>query len=241
MPSPLRGNTPGGVVGRDDRRGRRPDGLSVGRAGGTIRTVPFPDRLLNEGEELVLDLRPHWWFFAKPAALLVVVLAGLVTAAAFSAPDWVVVAAGVAAILALLWLLGRYAKWATTNFVVTSDRLILRSGVLAKRGIEIPLERVNTVFFNQSILERMLRLGDLLIESGGEQGTQRVTDIPRPSRVQNEIHRQIEANQRRELAPSAPAPESVPDQLDKLDALRQRGVITQAEFDAKKAQLLERM
>ena len=213
------------------------------RAGSTIGGVPFPDRLLNEGEELVLDLRPHWWFFAKQAALLVAVLAGLVALAAFSAPDWLVVAAAAAAILALLWLLGRYARWATTNFVVTSDRLILRSGVLAKRGIEIPLERVNTVFFNQSILERLLRSGDLLIESGGEQGTQRVSDIPRPSRVQNEIHRQIEANQRQGFAAasSAPAPESVPDQLDKLDALRQRGVITQAEFDAKKAQLLERM
>jgi uncharacterized membrane protein YdbT with pleckstrin-like domain len=202
--------------------------------------VGFPDRLLNEDEELVLDLRPHWWFFAKQAALLVVVLAGLVALAAVNAPDEAVLAGGAVAILALLWLLARYAKWATTNFVVTSDRLILRSGVVSKRGIEIPLERVNTVFFNQTIFERVLRSGDLLIESGGERGTQQVTDIPRPSRVQNEIYRQIEANQRRATA-SAPVPDSVPDQIDKLDALRRRGVITQAEFDAKKAQLLERM
>jgi uncharacterized membrane protein YdbT with pleckstrin-like domain len=203
--------------------------------------MSFPHRLLNEGEELVLDIRPHWWFFAKQAALLVVVLAGLVALAAFGAADPLVVAAAVAAVLALLWLIGRYAKWATTNFVVTSDRLILRSGVVSKKGIEIPLERVNTVFFNQTILERVLRSGDLVIESGGEQGAQRVEDIPRPSRVQNEIHRQIEANQRRGYAPAAPTAESVPDQIGKLDDLRRRGVITQAEFDTKKAELLERM
>jgi uncharacterized membrane protein YdbT with pleckstrin-like domain len=203
--------------------------------------VGFPDRLLNEDEELVLDLRPHWWFFAKQAALLVVVLAGLVALAAIDAPDEAVLAGGAIAILTLLWLLARYAKWTTTNFVVTSDRLILRSGVVSKRGIEIPLERVNTVFFNQTIFERVLRSGDLLIESGGERGAQKVTDIPRPSRVQNEIYRQIEANQRRATASAAPVPDSVPEQIDKLDALRRRGVITQAEFDAKKAQLLERM
>ncbi len=204
----------------------------------------FPDRVLNEGEEVVLDLRPHWWFFARQAALLVAVLAALITLAVLGAADLLILIAGVAAILALLWLLARYATWSTTNFVVTTDRLILRAGVVSKRGIEIPLERVNTVFFNQSIFERLLRSGDLLIESGGERGAQQVTDIPRPSLVQNEIYRQIEENQRRMSAPQrqpATVSESVPDQIDKLDGLRRRGVITEAEFAAKKAQLLERM
>ncbi len=41
-------------------------------------------------------------------------------------------------------------------------------------------------------------------------------------------------------APAAPAA-SVPDQIAQLDDLRQRGVITQAEFDAQKQQLLDRM
>ena len=53
-------------------------------------------------------------------------------------------------------LLVRYAQWFTTNFVITSDRVIFRMGVFAKHGIEIPLERVNNVIFHQSILERML-------------------------------------------------------------------------------------
>ena len=69
--------------------------------------------------------------------------------------------------------------------------------MLAKTGIEIPLERINTVFFNQSIFERMLGAGDLAIESGGETGKQTFSDIRRPSLVQNEIYRQMEANNTR--------------------------------------------
>ena len=75
-----------------------------------------------------------------------------------------------AIVVTAIWLVVRYLKWITTNFVITSDRLIFRHGVVAKSGIEIPLERVNNVNFNQGIFERMLGAGDLLIESGGEDG-----------------------------------------------------------------------
>ena len=78
----------------------------------------------------------------------------------------------------------RYLTWATINFVITSDRVIYRSGLIAKHGIEIPLERVNNVSFRQGIFERMIGAGDLLIESGGEDGQQRFTDIRDPERVQ---------------------------------------------------------
>src|SRR5205823_5211660 len=145
-------------------------------------------------------------------------------------------------VLALLWFLKRYAVWATTSFVVTTDRLISRSGVLAKHGREIPLERVNDISFNQGLFERMIGAGDLMIESGGERGQETFPDIPRPSRVQNVIYREIERSKARDADRMAGRRElSVPEQLEKLDELRQRGVLSQAEFEAKKAQLLDRM
>jgi uncharacterized membrane protein YdbT with pleckstrin-like domain len=204
--------------------------------------VAFPPKLLNDGEEVVLDLHPHWWFFAGPVLAVLVTLVGAGAISVLNLPDWLWY--GVTALLAInvLWLLARLAKWVTTNFVVTTDRLIYRSGVIAKQGKEIPLERLNDISFNQSIFERLLGAGDLLIESGGERGQQAFTDIKRPAFVQNEIYRQIELAQARDADRLSGRRElSIPEQLDKLDELRQRGVITQAEFDAKKAQLLERM
>src|SRR5262245_28126756 len=60
---------------------------------------------------------------------------------------------------------GRVLRWATTHFVLTTDRLIFRSGVVAKFGREIPLERINDVTFSQSLFERLVGVGDLLLES----------------------------------------------------------------------------
>lgn len=215
--------------------------------------MAFPTKLLNEDEELILDLRPHWWYLAEPTAALVGTLAlGIVVIAKVpkdSDTGWDVLKISVAVLVVacLGWFVVRYLKWVTTNFVLTGDRLIYRSGVVAKRGIEIPLERVNTVFFNQSVFERMLGAGDLAIESGGETGKQTFSDIRRPSLVQNEIYRQMEANENRKFdrigtgGRSAGPDASIPDQLEKLDHLRQRGVISDQEFAAKKAELLDRM
>lgn len=201
--------------------------------------MPFPKKLLNTGEEVVVDLRPHWWFFSGPAFLLVVAIVGLVTVEAASAPGFLVLALAGVTLAALAWFAGRYMRWATTYFVVTTDRIIYRHGVLAKQGIEIPLERVNTIFFHQGIWERVIGTGDLTIESAGERGNETFADIRKPSHVQNEIYRLMEENQTRMSGGSREL--SIPEQIDRLDDLRRRGVITEVEFQAKKSQLLDRM
>lgn len=202
--------------------------------------MPFPRKLLNDGEDVVLDLHPHWWFFVKPTALLIVAVV-----AAFAlrdSNDALRVIATVLALATLIWLATRYAVWANTNFTVTTDRLIYREGVLGKRGKEIPLERLNDIAVNQTLFERMIGAGDVTIESAGERGQQVFADIRKPFLVQNLIYSEIERAQARDAARAAGGRQlSIPEQIEKLDELRQRGVISQAEFDVKKTQLLDRM
>ena len=164
--------------------------------------MAFPKKSLNNDEAVALDLHPHWWYFAEPAfTLLCVIIVGLIVLAkgpTGTAGDVLRIVIIAALVLAGVWLLVRFAKWATTHFVITSQRVVYRSGVLSKSGIEIPLDRVNNVNFHQSLFERMLGAGDLLIESGGEDGQSRYTDIRHPDRVQKLIHAQIEGvSQRR--------------------------------------------
>ena len=202
--------------------------------------MPYPKKLLNDYETVALDLHPHWWYFARPVMSLVasivlgILVRVLLDGDAEKVLTWVAI---VLIVLCALWLVARYMKWATTNFVITSDRVIFRSGVFAKSGIEIPLERVNNVLFNQSIFERMLGAGDLLIESGGEDGQQRFSDIRRPERVQNLIHAQMEVNETRRFT-VPPADGDVASQLEKLEGLLERGTISRAEFEAEKSRLL---
>ena len=205
--------------------------------------MAFPRRYLNEGEEIVLELHPHWSFFIGPVAALVgtLIVAGLLIGWVDSPfTVWPSVAIVVAA---AGWLLHRYARWATTNFVVTTDRLIHRHGVLTKKGKEIPLERLNDVSFHRRLVQRMVGAGDLLIESGGERGQQRFDHIVHPEEVQSIIYREIEGVKARDADRMAGLRGQVSplEQLEKLEELRQRGVISQAEFEAKKAQLLDRL
>lgn len=206
--------------------------------------MPFPKKLLNSYETVALDLHPHWWFFAEPAALLggSVILGALVKWQTDGDLEKYLGLATLALIvISAVWLIYRYFKWATTNFVVTSDRIIFRQGILAKSGIEMPLERVNNVNFSQSVFERIIGAGDLVIESGGEDGKSRFTDIRKPEKVQNLLHSQMEENERRRGGFYNAGPAAAPDvatQLEKLEGMLQRGTLSPEEFAAQKAKLL---
>jgi membrane protein YdbS with pleckstrin-like domain len=206
--------------------------------------VPFPERLLGEHEEVVYDLRPHWWALVGPILLgFAVVVAGSLgwTLLPGGSLLWPVRLAltGVAVLLLLVFALPRYLRWVTTHFVLTTDRLIFRAGVLSKLSREIPLERLNDVTFTQSLWERMIGAGDLLIESAGERGQSVFENVPHPEAVQVEIYRQMEANGQR-MSGGGRAPSAL-DDLERLAGLRDRGAITEEEFQDKKRDLLDRL
>lgn len=208
--------------------------------------MPYPQKKLNPDETVALDSHPHWWFLVEPLAALVgsILLGLVVLAETDSGSNWRKVFQWVDILLLVVtgaWMLGRYLRWSTIHFVITSQRLIYREGLLSRSGIEIPLERVNNVNFSQGFVERLLGAGNLLIESGGEDGQQRFTDIRHPEDVQNLIHTQMEkVAQRRSgyVQTAAPAGVDVADQLERLEGLLERGSITEEEFEQQKRRLL---
>ncbi len=215
--------------------------------------MPYPRKLLNPQEEIILDLHPHWWFFIWQAVLLVAAIVVAILLAT-TGNDTLTLIGILLVLAALAWFGFRYVRWTTTYFVLTTDRLISRYGIVSRRGVQIPLERVNNVNFSQTMWERLIGAGDLIIESAGEQGTQRFKDVRKPDLVTNAIHIEMESNERRKyerlapgsvggstLPPPPPPQADVLAQLEKLEELRQRGVLSQEEFDEQKAKLLERM
>jgi uncharacterized membrane protein YdbT with pleckstrin-like domain len=214
--------------------------------------MPYPSRLLNDGETVALDLRPHWWYFAKhiAASLVLVVLLVLIFQYHGTAHDVSFKLWGLVALVWAGWLVLRYFNWTFTHFVVTSSRVIFRTGVLAKHGVEIPMDRINNINFHQSMWERVIGAGDLEIESAGRDGQSKFNDVWHPDAVQQELYKVMEEHARTRAGwsgsaaapPAAAAPAlSVAEQIQQLAGLRDSGAITAAEYEAKKAQLLERM
>lgn len=215
-----------------------PAGSAGMPAGDPARAIPLPDmpfpaRLLNPGEEVAADIRPHWWFLAAPGASAVAVLAGAVAAGVAGASRPVDLAVVAVMAVALAWLVARYLRWRGTHLFVTSDRLVHRQGLLARRGTEIPLEHLSDIGYRQTIWQRLLAAGDLVLESAGRDSREVFPWLPHPGMIQNEIYRQIDASRNGR-------PLSVAGELERLDELRRRGVLTQAEFEAQKARLLSR-
>lgn len=161
--------------------------------------MAFSTKYLNDDEHVILDLHPHWWTFVEPStSILILFIAWLKSydisdaqsSSAMRLLETVCLRAVQAAVVvAIIRLLLRALKWSRTHFVLTSQRVIFRTGVIARVGIEIPLYRVNNINFHQSIFERMIGAGDLLIESGGEEGMQVFDNVRDPEQVQSFIQR----------------------------------------------------
>jgi uncharacterized membrane protein YdbT with pleckstrin-like domain len=212
---------------------------------------PYPRKLINEGEVVVLDLKPHWWFFVRDAVATTIVLALFALFLALGdgflrdTAKWILVL-GLVAWAGLLVL--DYLRWTYTHFVVTDRRVISRSGIVSKRGTEIPLDRINNIDFHQRLIDRVIGAGDLDIESAGKDGQSHFDFVRHPDMVQQEIYRQIEVNLKRQASwhrdpagSAAPAAPDIADQIAKLATLRDQGHITPDEYEAKKAELLDRM
>ncbi len=197
--------------------------------------MPYPRRFLSPGEDVVSEFHPHWASLIRPTLVVLAVIVGGVLLSAFV--DGVATWAGVVGgfVLGFALTAPRWVKWKTTWFVVTTERLITRTGLFTRTGKEIPLEVINDVAFSQTFGERIFGSGDLLIESAGEHGQSRFTDIPDPEGVQSLVYR---VREERTLLLRGGG--SIGAELETLSRLRAEGVLTDEEFTQQKARLLGR-
>lgn len=211
----------------------------------------FPRELLADHEDIRFELRPHWIALVGPVLWTALSLAVLIVGSRLASDrNWETGGQQIVTLLAfVLWIafaVFPFLRWLYTLFVLTTDRIITRSGIIAKNSKEIPLERINDVAFSQSVFERMVGAGDLLIESAGERGQERITDVRHPEQVQLQIYKEAEENSNRMMrggvaATSLGASPSIPEQIEALARLKEQGVLSEEEFSEKKQELLKRI
>ena len=198
--------------------------------------MAYPPRLLSPGERVETEFRPHWKVLIAPIAFVILAIAIAVVLASQldGMPGWL----SPIVVILLGLLAGRKAwfDWLFTKYVITNERLIIREGLVARHGKEIPLERIDNVSFSQTMAERILRSGDLIIKSAGEDGQSLYTDIPKPEVTQSMIY---QIRETRMMALQGQGTLSPADEIAKLSRLRDDGILTDEEFEAKKRELLE--
>jgi uncharacterized membrane protein YdbT with pleckstrin-like domain len=161
----------------------------------------FPGRLLNDGEHVVLTSRSHGKTLTGPV-LVLLLTAFLATFAAGRAgreltgplrTAALVAVVAVAAALVVRRVLLPFLRWLTTTYTFTNRRFVARSGVLAREGRTVPLDRIAGIDVEMGLLDRLLGCGTLIVSDAGEDGRLELHDIPRveevQSRVADEVHR----------------------------------------------------
>jgi uncharacterized membrane protein YdbT with pleckstrin-like domain len=164
--------------------------------------MAYPTKLLAADEKLIHDLHPHWKALISPVVTLVLVLGvgGFIASAIPQGPHQGKYRLGV--LFVGLVLLGMYSlrpflRWITTHFVITDRRVLVRTGILARTGRDVPLSRINDITFSHTFLERILGCGTLVIESAGERGQVTMTEVRHVEKVQRELYDLVERTDER--------------------------------------------
>jgi len=157
--------------------------------------VAYPDELLVPGEEVVMHKHPHWKMLVVPVVVLLVVVGlGSFLAALIGAQSWGPVARIVVLVLALALVvrltLVPLIRWRTTHFVITNRRVLVREGLITRRGMDIPLRRITGVQFRQSLFERLFGVGTLVMESASDDPLE-FEDVPGIEEVHGLLYQEV--------------------------------------------------
>jgi uncharacterized membrane protein YdbT with pleckstrin-like domain len=170
--------------------------------------MAYPEKVLGEDEEVVRHLHPHWLTVFWPIAGFLV-LVGVASFGAALVPDgdqqglWRLVVVVAAAVLALALVAVPLLRWRTTHYVITTHRLLHRTGILSRHGRDIGLSRITDVSYTQSLWDRLINSGTLSIETAGESGPTVFSAIPDSDGVQQLLNQLVEEDADRRSQESA--------------------------------------
>jgi membrane protein YdbS with pleckstrin-like domain len=155
--------------------------------------MPLPRKFLNEDEELLAELRPHWIFLFGPLFTSIGVWAAIIAiiVAWRNAPGWTNYPELILALIPGLWLLGRVIRWRSYDIALTSTRILVRQGIFRRDTVQLRLQRITEVNVSQTIIERLLGVGRIVIDVQGEDDSMTLEYVRKPAVVQRVINSQI--------------------------------------------------
>lgn len=158
----------------------------------------YPEDLLSDGESVIIHKHSHWKMLLVPYIVLLVTLGVAIWLAILVKDEsWStagLIAIGAVALIVLVWLFFiPFIRWRTTHFVVTTDRVMAKEGVIKTTGITIPMNSINSVRFEHGLIDRIFGCGTLIIESASQEPLE-FDDIPSVERVHTLLYREINDN-----------------------------------------------
>jgi uncharacterized membrane protein YdbT with pleckstrin-like domain len=202
----------------------------------------YLEGLMGENEHVLLETHQHWFVLFNKIFLEIILIVIIIAASLLAAYYYPIAIAGLILVFVpLLGMLKDITVWRNQSYLVTNRRVIQVSGVLNKDVVDSSLEKVNDVKMSQSFFGRMFGYGDVEILTASELGVNLFHQIANPIEFKTTMLNAKERLGLEEIGMAAHAIEDIPSMIERLDVLRRRGLISDAEFEQKKADLLAKM
>jgi hypothetical protein len=202
----------------------------------------YLEGLMGENERILLETRQHWFVLFNKIFLEIILIVIIIAASLFAAVYYPIAIAGMILVFVpLIGMLKDIMVWRNQAYLVTTRRVIQISGVLGKDVVDSSLEKVNDVKLSQSFFGRMFGYGDIEILTASELGVNLFHQIDHPVDFKTAMLNAKEKLGFEEFGMVVHAAEDIPAMIEKLDVLRKRGVLSEMEFQQKKAELLAKM
>ncbi len=210
--------------------------------------------LLGEKENVILATRHHWFVLASSIALEVFLILVIFAATLFgtislstnvAAAAWVPIISVIGFVILLIPITTGtrdILNWSNHQFIITNHRVMQISGIFNKSVIDSSLEKVNDIKMDQSALGRMFGYGDIEILTASELGVNLFKKIDNPVKFKTAlINAKTYLEQANIMVQPVDTKTDIPAVISKLADLRTQGVITEAEFQQKKSELLSKI
>ncbi|WP_205471227.1 PH domain-containing protein [Nocardioides sp. SYSU D00038] len=151
--------------------------------------MAISQKLLNEGEKVLLSMRQHPKALFPPLFVLVLLLAVGVAVQVLIDQEVVTLVTWIVLGLAIAWYVVRpFLLWLTAVHAITDRRIITRWGILTRRGHDIPLKRISDMSIEINLIDRPFGCGTLIITNASTDGNVHLHDIPRVEQTKLLIH-----------------------------------------------------
>ncbi len=205
----------------------------------------YVEKMLSDREKLVLICQQHWFLLASMVSLEIfyiiaigiATLLGALYAENYSSLIYIVGAVGL--VFPIASIIRDILIWRNHQYIITNRRVMQVAGIINKNVVDSSLEKVNDVKMNQSFFGRIFNFGDIEILTASELGVNKFKRISNPIRFKTVMLNMKEQLERGGVETAER--EDVPRLIGELDALRKRGLLTDTEFEEKKARLLAKI
>lgn len=202
----------------------------------------YLEGLLGENEQILLETHQHWFVLFGKIFLEIFLIALLFGGSlALSALYPVALYGLILVLVPLVGLVNDILVWRNKAYVVTNRRVIQISGVFNKDVVDSSLEKVNDVKMSQTFFGRMFGYGDIEILTASELGVNLFHEIAEPIGFKTAMLNAKERLGFEEMGKAIHVAEDIPSMIEKLDSLRKRGILSEEEFQKKKAELLAKL